>query len=516
MNQVKWVPLVILVAAVFFSFFAGLGSAPLFNKDEGAFCEATREMLVSGNYVMTYMNGEPRYDKPILIYWLQAASVGAFGLNEFALRFPSALAASLWALAAWLFVRRQWDADKAFLATFLLVTAAQVTIIAKAAIADALLNLFIATAMFSIYRFFETDRKRFMYLAYAAMALGMLTKGPVAVLIPFAVSFLFCWRQRALNRWFRAVFNPVGILIFLAIALPWYAAVIHDQGMGFINGFFMKHNVKRFGGSFEGHAGSLIYYLPVALIGVMPYTGLLVAAARRVREDLGAPITQYLWIWFGFVFVLFSFSGTKLPHYVIYGYTPLFILMALRVDALRRERWLVLPAAIFFVAALAAPLVLPLVIPRVEDAMAVALLEATVKSLGWKFIAPIAAAFLLTVAAGVAPAISRRARLVVVGLACMMVVNLTGMSLAGEVLHQPVKEAAQIARDNNYDVVVWKIGERAPSFVFYSGKLTEKRLPMNGDIIFTESQLLRELGDAEILYERNGVVLAKLTHIFGT
>ena len=516
MNQVKWIPLAVLVAAIFFSFFFGLGSAPLFNKDEGAFCEATREMMASGNYVMTYMNGEPRYDKPILIYWLQAASAGVLGLNEFALRFPSALAAALWALATWLFVRRQWNADKAFLATFLLVTAAQITIIAKAAIADALLNFFIVTAMFSVYRFFETDRKRFMYLAYAAMAFGMLTKGPVAVLIPFAVSFLFCWRQRALKRWLRAVFDPVGILIFLAIALPWYAAVLHDQGMGFINGFFLKHNVKRFGGALEGHAGSLVYYLPVVLIGVMPYTGLLLASTRKVKEDFAAPITQFLWLWFLFVFVLFSFSGTKLPHYVIYGYTPLFILMALRVDELRRDRWLLVPAAAFFAVALLAPLSLPWLIPHVKDAMAAALMQAASDSIGWGYILPLIAALVLILGLGVVPGLSRRIKIAGVGLACMMIVNLVGMSLAGDVLHLPVKEAAQIARANDYNVVIWKIGERAPSFVFYSGKLTEKRLPMNGDIIFTESKLLRDLGDADIIYERNGVVLARLTHIFGT
>jgi len=79
---------------VLVSFFLFLGDAPLFDVDEGAFSEATLEMFQRGDFLSTYLNGQPRYDKPILIYWLQAASVAAFGANEFAFRFPSAARAS--------------------------------------------------------------------------------------------------------------------------------------------------------------------------------------------------------------------------------------------------------------------------------------------------------------------------------------------------------------------------------------------------------------------------------------
>ena len=86
-----------LAILIFASFFLGLGSAPLFDVDEGAFSEATREMMISKNYLTTWLNGAPRFDKPILIYWLQLASVRLFGLNEFAFRLPSALGGTVWA-----------------------------------------------------------------------------------------------------------------------------------------------------------------------------------------------------------------------------------------------------------------------------------------------------------------------------------------------------------------------------------------------------------------------------------
>ena len=142
---------VLLALLIFISFFVGLGSTPLFDVDEGAFSEATREMLQSGNYLTTYLNGVPRFDKPILIYWMQALSVTFFGLNEFALRLPSALASTLWAILLYRFCVVLFDRRTAFISTALLVLSLQVTIIGKAAIADALLNCTLAASMFAIF-----------------------------------------------------------------------------------------------------------------------------------------------------------------------------------------------------------------------------------------------------------------------------------------------------------------------------------------------------------------------------
>src|SRR3954465_11823731 len=108
----RWLA-VITVAA---SFFWMLGAAPLFDVDEGAFSEATLEMFQRGDFLSTYLNGEPRYDKPILIYWLQAASAAVFGVTEFAFRLPSALCAALWAGLTFLFARRAFGARHALAA----------------------------------------------------------------------------------------------------------------------------------------------------------------------------------------------------------------------------------------------------------------------------------------------------------------------------------------------------------------------------------------------------------------
>ena len=96
----------LLALAIGVSFFLGLGAVPLFDLDEGAFTEATREMLLRRDFISTWLNGVPRFDKPILIYWLQAASVSLFGQSEWAFRLPSALCATLWVLTVYAFIRK--------------------------------------------------------------------------------------------------------------------------------------------------------------------------------------------------------------------------------------------------------------------------------------------------------------------------------------------------------------------------------------------------------------------------
>ncbi|WP_139042112.1 ArnT family glycosyltransferase, partial [endosymbiont of Riftia pachyptila] len=172
-------------------FFLNLHAVPLFDLDEGAFSEATREMFERGDFLSTYLNGVPRYDKPILIYWLQAASVSLFGLNEFAFRLPSALAASLWSLALVLFGRRYFGQGAGLAAGILLAGSIGVTLIGKAATADALLNLCLTLSMLNLYRFFESEQHRYLRLAALAAGLGFLAKGPVSLLIPGAVALLF-------------------------------------------------------------------------------------------------------------------------------------------------------------------------------------------------------------------------------------------------------------------------------------------------------------------------------------
>ena len=114
----------------------------------------------------------------------------------------------------------------------------------------------------------------------------MLAKGPVALLIPLAVTFLFCWLRRDLKLWLRTVFDLRALALFAVIALPWYAIILHKEGAGFVQGFFIKHNVSRFSGPLQGHAGSLVYYIPVVLIGTLPFTALARERVYAAQDNM--------------------------------------------------------------------------------------------------------------------------------------------------------------------------------------------------------------------------------------
>ncbi len=497
-----------LVLLVYLCFVAGIGSGPLFDVDEGAFSEATREMLVSKNYLTTYLNGALRFDKPILIYWLQLLSIKSFGINEFAFRLPSAIAAALWALTLFLFVRRERNETEAVWATALMALSLQVSIIAKAAIADSMLNLCLAVTLLSIYRYWRHGERPAIYLAFAAIGFGMLDKGPVAILIPVVVSFLFFAVQKDLKRWFRLAFNPLGIALFLAIAMPWYLLEYREQGQAFINGFIMKHNIGRFKGSMEGHSGSLLYYIPVVLIGLLPSTGLFFRLFTKLRSRLNDPLWQFCLIWFAFVFAFFSLSGTKLPHYMIYGYTPLFILLGSELAEVE-STWLhaLWPTALLLMFA-ALPLVLPQVIPSIESRFVQAQLQGLLAAMAanhFSLLMSVAAAVcLLLQFAPMMPPL----RFIIGGALLTLSFNFAAMPMAASVMQRPVKEAALLARREGLKIVMWKV--YYPSFLVYSGSFAERRAPRPGDVVLTTIDRLDRLGPVEQLYGKHGIVLVRM------
>jgi len=499
----------LLVAAVFMSFFAGLGSVPLFDLDEGAFSEATREMLERGDYISTYLNGVPRYDKPVLIYWLQAVSVLAFGVNEWAFRLPSAICATLWVAFVFLFVRRLRGAPSAFVAAGFTAAAAGITVIGRAAIADALLNMLIVAALASAYLYLTEKRAHWLRATFVAIGFGLLAKGPVAILVPVAVTFLYCLSKRDLAAWFRAMLDLPGIALMVAIAAPWYVAQYLKEGDAFVQGFFMKHNVERFSAPMHGFDGSLFFYLPWLFVATLPFTSPLLNVLRSLRSVWADDLQRFCLIWFGFVLVFFSLSGTKLPHYAFYGYTGMFILMALNVDRLRSSYFALLPALLLFGALAAIPFVIEYYAPAVRDPYYREALGNVHAYFGPGFYTFAAFAVASTIALMLAKRIPLSAKLLAVGVLHATAMALFILPAAGGVQQQPVKEAALLARERGYDVVMWSVN--TPSFIVYSGKLVQRRDPVPGDVVLSKVKRLGELPGYEVLYQKNGIALVKVT-----
>jgi 4-amino-4-deoxy-L-arabinose transferase-like glycosyltransferase len=499
---------VLLVLAVVMAFFFGLNGAPLFDLDEGAFSEATRQMFVRGDFISPYVNFQPRFDKPILIHWMQAIGVWLFGVNEVGFRFPSAVAGSLWVLVAYRFTREFFDRTTALTAAIITATSLGVMAIGRAATADALLNLFIAATMTDIFRYYRERRRATLYRVFLWMGLGVLTKGPVAILIPFTVSLMFFGWRREFKPWLKAIFNPVGWMVLIAVAAPWYVLQYGREGDAFIQGFFFKHNVGRFESPMESHGGSLFYYVLVTPLLVLPYTSLMVAALGRVREAARDERLLYLWLWFGFVLGFFSLSGTKLPHYVLYGLTPLFILMAVYRERVRSGLLLLLPALLFFVFVLSLPGVVELLRPRLKDPYVVAALSAPSEVFVMSYWLIAGAAVALVVFLAIEKRIAAWPKLLIAGLANAVVFSAALYPAAGALQQAPVKQAALLARNLPETIVMW--GVNMPSFNVYSRRATERRDPKPGEVVFTKTRRLADLPAYQILYEHRGIALARV------
>ena len=504
-----WFPGLLLLLAV--TFFVGLGWPALFDLDEGAFSAATFEMLVRGDYITTYLNGEPRFDKPILIYWFQALSVTVFGANEFGFRLPSAIAATLWVLVLFHFARPRIGERSAFFVALVTATALVITIIGRGATADALLNLLLTLTMLDIYRYFESEDKGrlIIYRVYFWMALGFLCKGPVAVAIPLVVTLIFAIGGRHIGHLWRALFNPVGWVIFLAVAAPWYILEYQAQGQAFIDGFFLKHNISRFSDTMEGHGGSLFYYIPVIFLVVMPYGGQLIRLLAGARKTSGDSLNLFLWIWFGFVFLLFSFSSTQLPHYALYGTPPLLMLMV------KYREWLQsrLLAAIL-------PLALSLVVFLLPEILAVAVtqedhpyrlevirLAQEVLSGPWH---RIWSGLLLLAAVSIL--IDKRLKpfqgLMAFGVIQTLFLVFYFIPAVSQVQQGPLVKIAEIANQMSPKPVVVMSGVNMPSITIQLQQIVHKRRPQGDELLFTRIDQLPKYPGYEVIYSDGGLVLA--------
>ncbi len=484
-----------------------LGAAPLFDVDEGAFSEATRELLSSGDWGHTTLNGSDRFDKPILVYWLQAASMAIFGVNEWATRLPSALCVLAATLAAGRFAARRWDQQTGAMAALVLGSGLGLLAIGRASTADGLLNALLIATGLCLWRFAESGERRPLHWAYFWCGLGLLAKGPVAVIVPGGALALWSICSDRGRSALRAAWNPLGWLIALAVALPWYLYALQRHGQAFIDGFFLKHNVERFSGTLEGHGGGFAYYLVVLPLLLLPWTPLLAAVLARARTLWRDPLSRFLLLWAGFVLVLFSASGTKLPHYMLYGVAPLALLMARQLWAIGRSGraalWAVLALQLALAAAL--PTLLPALAPQVKDDWVRGLFE-TAPAPGLLPLWCALAALVLAGALRLRLDFGQRFGAATLAVALLWVGAV--IPWLSDTLQGPFKAAGIWARGRPETVVQWKMHQ--PSFAYYRGIPALQRDPAAGELALVKRHRLGDFPHPyEILFEQRGLLIVR-------
>jgi 4-amino-4-deoxy-L-arabinose transferase-like glycosyltransferase len=336
-----------------------LGSIGQVDETPALFAAAGRAMADSGDWLTPRVNGHPRFDKPVLIYWL----IGGLSLlprswdplGSWAASLPSALAMVGVMLALVLTVARaggpgQGDPWKALSAGLAFALSPLVLIWGRVSVSDPLLSACLAVALLGFWRSYARARRGWPWASWLALGLAALTKGPVALVLAFGTLASFGWLQQDLRGLQRALAPSRGLALSLAVALPWYGLEWAREGKPFWDSFFGYHNLQRFTQVVNNHAGPWWFYLPVVVIASLPVTPLLLLGLGEAFQGVpqrrplppAASLQRFALCWLAVVIGLFSLSATKLASYLLPGLPAIALLVALAGTPspwLGRARW---------------------------------------------------------------------------------------------------------------------------------------------------------------------------------
>jgi 4-amino-4-deoxy-L-arabinose transferase-like glycosyltransferase len=330
--------LLTLFAGVLLSF--GLGNYPLQNPDEGRYAEIPREMAVTGDFVTPRLNGVKYFEKPPLFYWCVASSVKLFGSEEWTLRlWPAAFALAgvlmTYAAGLALYGRTVGLAGAVVLTTSLLYFG-----LAHVLIIDMAVSVLIAGALFAFMVGIQTEpggrRRALFYALYIFAALATLAKGLIGCLLPGAVMFLWLL---IFNQWrrLRPFYLPTGLVLFLAIAVPWHVLAeaanqspVKEHDFAWF--YFVHEHWLRFTTNVEHREAPFWFFVPIVLAGLFPWVAFLGPALRHnLRGGWAArganSMAWFCVVWAGFIFLFFSASHSKLVPYILPVFPPLALLI---------------------------------------------------------------------------------------------------------------------------------------------------------------------------------------------
>ena len=327
-QQMKAKILILLLLVGFLLFFYKVGDRDLWAPDEDEYAQMSREMIRFNNWVFPTVNGQPWAIKPVLYNWLIAVVSLPWGdVNEFRARVFSSLAALGTFLATFYLGRRLFSPLAGLLGAAVLGTSVLFLQYARWSQTNMLSTFFMTFTVFLFYRGYTDPLKRPLsyLLMYASVGLGVLTMGPVNLIMPGMVVFFYLIVMKDF-RHIKQLRLGWGILIFLAISMPWYVLVSLNEGYGF--DLLIKTNISRYFDTWT-HAQPFYYYLQDLPWAFAPWSlflpgALLLAFSKRVRDD--RPAVKFLLVWVISLFLFFSFSQAKRPQYILAIY-PAFALL---------------------------------------------------------------------------------------------------------------------------------------------------------------------------------------------
>jgi 4-amino-4-deoxy-L-arabinose transferase-like glycosyltransferase len=316
-----------MVWAIFIVFsivwFYTLVPRTLVPSDEGRYAEMAREMVVTGDWITPRLNGIKYFEKPPLQTWMNALTFEAFGFGEWQARLWTGLSGFIGVLLVAYTGRRMFNQRVGFYAGTVLATSFLWSAASHFNTLDMGLSAMMTLALCSLLlaqrdQATPRERRNWMLACWAGMALAVLSKGLIGIVLPGAVLVLYTFSSRDWAIWKRLHLGW-GLLLFFAITVPWFV-LVSLKNPEFPRFFFIHEHFERFTSKVHHRTGPIWYFIPILLLGMLPWLGVLAQSfwrARREPAGMQFKPRRLLLIWAGFIFFFFSISGSKLPSYII-------------------------------------------------------------------------------------------------------------------------------------------------------------------------------------------------------
>jgi len=330
----------------------GLGKLPLLGPDEPRYAQIAREMYLTRDFITPKLGGHTWFEKPALLYWMIAASFKVFGVSEWSARLGPAVCGLLTIVAVW-WVGREIDRSEdvrgyGFWSFLTIATSLGLVVFSRAASFDVVITMTVtwSLAFFLLHELPTTKNKRLLLAGfYVFVGLSLLAKGLVGIVIPFGVVGLYyglrrTWPQPSV--WLSLFW---GVPLALLVAASWYGPVIARHRWTFIDEFFVQHHFARYVSNKYHHPQPIYFYPAIMLMLALPWTVHLIIALVKARKwqwhgPEGVSVVRVFSIaWLLWPIVFFSFSGSKLPAYILPAVPAVALLVADRLTAGQKAKW---------------------------------------------------------------------------------------------------------------------------------------------------------------------------------
>ncbi len=346
-KQLWW--LVIVVAVIWFS---NLEYRKLIKPDEGRYAEIPREMVASGDWVTPRLNDLKYFEKPPLQYWATATAYTVFGEHQWTSRLWTGLTGFAGILLVWFAGLRLFGREAGGYAAMLLGSSFLYAMMGHINTLDMGVTFFLTLGIVGLLLGqAEPDARKqrnWMLLAWAGLALAVLSKGLMGLVLPGAAMFIYVVSQRDLSVLKRMHWLP-GLSLFFLITAPWFYLVM-KANPEFFQRFFIYEHYLRFTTKVHDRYQPWYYFIPILLAGMLPWTLLMIDTLLRTWKsgarvaDVFSP-ARFLLIWAVFIYVFFSMSGSKLPSYLLPMFPALALLMGKQLVEMNTRKlfWLIAP-----------------------------------------------------------------------------------------------------------------------------------------------------------------------------